>query len=105
MNRRVLFFLSLTMFGYFMPLQSQVETEIKRPAITGIGHVAFYSKDVENTRSFYKNFLGFAEPYSLMAENGKDLSLTFIKINDKQVVEICNSRCRSNAQIFGIKSN
>ena len=88
MNRIVSFFLSLTMFGYFMPLRSQVVTEIKRPAITGIGHVAFYSKDVENTRSFYKGFLGFAEPYSLMAENGKDLSLTFIKINDKQVVEI-----------------
>jgi catechol 2,3-dioxygenase-like lactoylglutathione lyase family enzyme len=84
----------LVVILFFIPLflsysvSAKPDKGIKRPRITGIAHASFYTKDVENTRWFYKNFLGYAEPFSLMAANGKDLSLTFIKINDRQFVEI-----------------
>lgn len=61
---------------------------IKRPRITGVAHIALYVKDIENTRQFYKDFLGYAEPYSLKNKDGNGLGLTFIKINDRQLIEL-----------------
>ena len=59
----------------------------KRPRIAGLSHVALYAHDMEKTRAFYKDFLGFAEPYSLTNKDGT-LHLTWIKINDRQSIEL-----------------
>ena len=59
----------------------------KRPAITGLSHMALYVRDLEKSRAFYKDFLGFGEPFSLNNPDGS-LALTFIKINDEQYVEL-----------------
>ncbi len=59
----------------------------QRPHITGVSHIALFVHDVEKSRAFYKDFLGFAEPYSLTNADGS-LHLTFIKINDRQSIEI-----------------
>ena len=59
----------------------------QRPRITGIAHIALYVHDMEKARWFYKDFLGFGEPYSLNKPDG-GLSLTFIKINDRQYIEL-----------------
>ena len=61
--------------------------EPSRPHVTGLSHVALYAHEVEQSRHFYKDFLGFAEPYSLTNSDGS-LALTFIKINDRQVIEL-----------------
>jgi len=61
--------------------------EPARPHITGLSHVALWVHDVEQSRRFYKDFLGFDEPYSLTNNSG-NLSLTFIKINDRQTIEL-----------------
>ena len=61
--------------------------EPKRPLIVGISHMALYVHDMEKTRAFYKNFLGFDEPYSLTNKDGT-LHLTWIKINDHQSIEL-----------------
>ena len=58
-----------------------------RPHIIGLSHMALYVHDMEKTRAFYKDFLGFAEPYSLTNRDGS-LHLTWIKINDRQTLEI-----------------
>ncbi len=79
---------SLLTVWFVMPAMAQIPNEIKRPPVTGIAHAAFYTKDIESARKFYKEYLGYAEPFSLMATNGKDLALTFIKINDRQYVEV-----------------
>ena len=42
---------------------------------------------MDKTRAFYKDFLGFAEPYSLTNKDGT-LHLTWIKINDRQSIEL-----------------
>ena len=58
-----------------------------RPSITGISHIALYCRDIDVSRVFYKDFLGFDEPYSLKNDDGS-LRLTFIKINDQQSIEL-----------------
>jgi catechol 2,3-dioxygenase-like lactoylglutathione lyase family enzyme len=61
--------------------------EVQRPHITGLSHIALYVHDLEKSRAFYKDFLGFAEPYSLTNKDGS-LHLTWIKINDRQSIEL-----------------
>ncbi len=61
--------------------------DVKRPPITGIAHMALFAADVERSRAFYKDFLGYGEPFDLKNPDGS-LSLTFIKINERQYVEV-----------------
>jgi catechol 2,3-dioxygenase-like lactoylglutathione lyase family enzyme len=58
-----------------------------RPKITGLAHVAFRVSDVDRARAFYKDLLGFSEPFLLNNPDGT-LALTFIKINDRQYIEL-----------------
>src|SRR5271165_6519536 len=58
-----------------------------RPHIVGVSHIALYVHDLAKTRAFYKDFLGFDEPYSLTNKDGS-LHLTWIKINDRQTIEL-----------------
>jgi catechol 2,3-dioxygenase-like lactoylglutathione lyase family enzyme len=61
--------------------------DVKRPRITGVAHIAVYAHDPEETIAFYRDFLGFGEPYRLK-RGGGELHLAFIKINDRQFVEV-----------------
>jgi lactoylglutathione lyase len=58
-----------------------------RPHILGIAHFAIRVSDVEKARAYYKGFLGFEEPFSLKNADGS-LSMTFIKVNDYQYIEV-----------------
>jgi catechol 2,3-dioxygenase-like lactoylglutathione lyase family enzyme len=60
--------------------------EIPRPRIVGVPHVAVRVHDIEASRHFYKDFLGYSEPFSSRTD-GKLLT-AFIKINDRQYVEL-----------------
>ena len=35
------------------------------PALPGVAHIAIFAADYEKSRAFYRDFLGFEEPYSL----------------------------------------
>jgi catechol 2,3-dioxygenase-like lactoylglutathione lyase family enzyme len=59
----------------------------ERPPITGLSHIALYCHEIEKSRAFYKDFLGFAEPFSLNNPDNS-LKLTWIKINDDQTIEL-----------------
>jgi catechol 2,3-dioxygenase-like lactoylglutathione lyase family enzyme len=61
--------------------------EPKRPRVLGVGHIALFVSDIEKSRAFYKDFLGFSEPFKLDKPDGT-LSLTFIKVNDRQYIEL-----------------
>jgi lactoylglutathione lyase len=61
--------------------------EPKRPRITGVAHIAVYAHDVDKTVAFYRDFLGFAEPFRLNRGSGA-LHLAFVKVNDRQFVEV-----------------
>jgi len=44
-------------------------------------------KDIELSRAFYKDYLGFGEPFSVKNKAG-DVRITWIKINDRQTLEL-----------------
>jgi len=76
-------------------------TEPVRPPVIGLSHVALWVHDVEQSRRFYKGFLGFDEPYSLTNSNG-NLLLTFIKINDRQAIELFPERETNSDRLYHI---
>jgi catechol 2,3-dioxygenase-like lactoylglutathione lyase family enzyme len=59
----------------------------QRPRIVGISHYALFAHDYEKSRSFYGDFLGFQEPYSLKKPDGSSI-MTFFKVNDHQYIEL-----------------
>src|ERR1700756_1747219 len=61
--------------------------DVPRPRIVGVPHVAFRVHDIAASRHFYKDFLGYAEPFDINGPDGK-LIMAFIKINDRQYVEL-----------------
>jgi lactoylglutathione lyase len=58
-----------------------------RPRILGVAHIALYAADYEKSRAFYRDFLGFDEPYSLSRPDGTP-AMTFFKINERQYIEL-----------------
>jgi lactoylglutathione lyase len=72
-----------------------------RPHITRISHVAFFVHDIEKSREFYKGFLGFGEPFLLDNPDGS-LSLTFIKVNDRQYIELFPEKYRDTDRLSHI---
>src|SRR5436190_9383119 len=73
----------------------------KRPAITGISHIALYVHDLEKSRAFYKEFLGFDEPYSLTNKDGT-IHLTWIKINDHQTIELFPEKEANSDRLYHV---
>src|SRR2546423_356509 len=61
--------------------------EVKRPKILGIAHMALYVSDLGKARTFYKDFLGYEEPYALKRKDGAD-RIAFIKLNEDQYLEL-----------------
>jgi lactoylglutathione lyase len=74
---------------------------IKRPRITGVSHIALFARDVDKSLAFYKDLLGFAEPYRLTKKSG-DLHLTFLKVNDRQCIEIFPEREAGSDRLYHI---
>jgi catechol 2,3-dioxygenase-like lactoylglutathione lyase family enzyme len=72
-----------------------------RPHIVGLSHIALYVHDLEKSRAFYKDFLGFAEPYSLTNKDGS-LHLTWIKINDRQTIELFPEKVPDTDRLYHI---
>ena len=62
------------------PSISAQDSAPKSPRITGISHVAYFVSDLPKTISFWHDFLGFDESYSLTKKDSKDIRIAFIKI-------------------------
>jgi lactoylglutathione lyase len=73
----------------------------KRPKILGVAHIALSVHDVEKSRTFYKDFLGFGEPYKLDNADGS-LSLTFIKVNERQYIELFPEKAANTDRLLHI---
>jgi lactoylglutathione lyase len=76
----LLFFASLTFAA-----------EPARPKILGVAHIAVFAHDMEKSRAFYRDFLGFEEPYSLKNPDGS-MIMTFFKVNERQYIELSPER-------------
>ncbi len=77
------------------------QASIKPPRILGIAHVAFYVSDLGKTRVFYKDFLGFDEPFSLKHQDGTDW-IGFVKVNDYQYLELFTGDSSNRGQLSHI---
>jgi catechol 2,3-dioxygenase-like lactoylglutathione lyase family enzyme len=58
-----------------------------RPHLLGVAQVAIYVHDIAASRAFYRDFLGYAEPFSIQGPDG-GLRSAFIKIGDRQAIEL-----------------
>jgi lactoylglutathione lyase len=72
---------------------------VTRPKVLGVAHMAIYVKDLEKTRQFYEQFLGYAEPFTLPKKEGGGVRIAFVKINDFQYLEIFNEADRGEGQL------
>src|SRR6267154_3925425 len=70
-----------------------------RPKVLGVAHIAVYVKDLDKTRKFYEDFMGFQEPFTLPNKDKTGTRIVFIKINDKQYFEIFNEADRGEGQL------
>lgn len=61
-----------------------------RPRITGISHVGYFVSDLPRAIAFWHDLLGFDEPYDLKKKDSNEVRIAFIKINDRQHVELFN---------------
>jgi catechol 2,3-dioxygenase-like lactoylglutathione lyase family enzyme len=87
MTRTIRFLIFLLSASLVIALQAFAADQAKRPRILGVAHVALYVSDLGKARAFYKDFLGYAEPYTLKRDDGSD-RIAFIKINEDQYVEL-----------------
>ena len=73
--------------AFLLPVSILPAQDVPRPHILGVAHIAIYAADYEKSRAFYRDFLGFEEPYSLPNPDGTP-SMTFFKINERQYIEL-----------------
>lgn len=71
----------------------------QRPKIYGVAHAAFFTGDLENTRRFFKEFLGCDEPIVMPGKEG-GIAFTVIKINDRQFVELFPERQAGSDRLY-----
>ena len=74
------------------------QTEAPRPHVLGVAHIALFTSDLEKTRHFYEDFLGFQEPFTLKRDDGS-VRIAFVKINDKQYVELFTDPPKQDGQL------
>lgn len=72
-----------------LPLSAQTSAPI-RPRITGISHVGYFVSDLPKSIAFWHDLLGFDESYNLKTPGTDQVSIAFIKINDRQHIELFN---------------
>jgi lactoylglutathione lyase len=77
----------LAVFLLLATIVSARTAEPARPHLLGIAHMALFVSDLGKARAFYKDFLGFDEPYVLKREDGTD-RIAFIKVNEDQYLEL-----------------
>jgi catechol 2,3-dioxygenase-like lactoylglutathione lyase family enzyme len=69
-----------------------------RPRILGVAHIALFVSDLDKARAFYRDLLGFEEPFTLPAQNG-GVDIAFVKINDRQWIELFNRPTSGEGQL------
>jgi catechol 2,3-dioxygenase-like lactoylglutathione lyase family enzyme len=72
-----------------------------RPRIKGVAHIALAVHDIEKSRTYYKDWLGYGEPYKLDNPDGS-LSLTFIKVNERQYIELFPEKTANTDRLLHI---
>jgi catechol 2,3-dioxygenase-like lactoylglutathione lyase family enzyme len=72
-----------------------------RPKVLGIAHIALFVSDLPQARAFYQGLLGFEEPFTLPKPDGS-VEIAFVKINDRQWIELFNQPAGGEGQLHHI---
>jgi catechol 2,3-dioxygenase-like lactoylglutathione lyase family enzyme len=72
-----------------------------RPHIVGLSHIGLYVENMEKSLNFYTGFLGMEEQFQLTEPSGK-LALKFIKINDRQSIELFPEKSPSDDRLYQV---
>ncbi|MDO9339271.1 MAG: hypothetical protein Q7T72_01940 [Bacteroidales bacterium] len=65
----------LVLVAGLLPLHSQMTRNVKRPKITGVAHAAFFVKNIDHARAFYKDLLDYRflhQTHLLRSLSGKE---------------------------------
>jgi catechol 2,3-dioxygenase-like lactoylglutathione lyase family enzyme len=101
MKRAALLFLLFTASSCKQTPVPAAQAAPKDPKLLGIAHMALFVSDLAKSRAFYRDFLGFAEAFSLPKEDGSD-RIAFIKINEDQYLELFHEPPRNDGRIYHI---
>jgi catechol 2,3-dioxygenase-like lactoylglutathione lyase family enzyme len=71
------------------------------PRILGVAHMALFVTDLQRSRAFYRDLLGFEEAFTLPKPDGSD-RIAFIKINDQQYLELFADPPRTDGRVYHI---
>jgi catechol 2,3-dioxygenase-like lactoylglutathione lyase family enzyme len=71
---------------------------VTRPKILGVAHLAVFVSDLPKARAFYEDLLGFEEPFTLPKPDGS-VEIAFVKINDRQGIELFNRPSAGEGQL------
>jgi len=71
---------------------------VARPKILGVAHLAVFVSDLPKARAFYEDLLGFEEPFTLPKPDGS-VDIAFVKINDRQWIELFNRPSAGEGQL------
>jgi lactoylglutathione lyase len=72
-----------------------------RPRITGISHIAVFVHNMDSSFAFYKDLLGYQEPFRLNKPDSTP-STVFIKVNDLQAIELFPERGENNDRLYQV---
>ena len=92
---------TLTIAAFTAMLCAAPQESIQRPKIVGVAHIALAVHDIDQSRKFYKDFLGYGEPFKLDNCDGS-LSLTFIKVNERQYIELFPEKTANSDRLLHI---
>ena len=75
-----------------------IQPHVTRPKILGVAHLAVFVSDLSKARAFYGDFLGLEESFTLPQADGS-VEIAFVKINDRQWIELFNRPSAGEGQL------
>src|SRR5450631_3146173 len=85
-------------FGFLLCLPIYAQTPVARPKVFGVAHYSIFVSDLAKARTFYEDFLGYEESFTLPKPDGT-VQMAFLKINDHQYVELLNEPNKGEGQL------
>jgi lactoylglutathione lyase len=96
--KRVAFVVSLITAALQSSYSVAQGSQVKRPHILGVAHVALYVSDLPKARAFYEDLLGYQEAFSLKREDGS-VRIVFLKVNEHQYLELFTDPPKNDGQL------
>jgi catechol 2,3-dioxygenase-like lactoylglutathione lyase family enzyme len=85
--KRIVILIPLVVVCALVSAARDQSSDLKRPLITGVAHIAFQVSDLTKARAFYGELLGYDEAFHVSEPEGSP-ALTCFKVNERQYIEI-----------------